>query len=228
MTPDLGPPRLLVIAAQAAIVLLLAFETWLLARFLSWRAGEARPGFARRTWLLLALLAAVFAIPAGLLARSGALAPGVSGAGMPWERTTDHTPILAAAQAGQRAYMNRCAPCHLPEGTGLPPAYPALTESPVLRGPIAAHARVALWGSEGLDAGGAHVHMHAHVPGRAHMPAFAGAASNEELAAILTYERLAFAVPGRVPARDGGDADSLRHHVRPSDVARVRAEGPPR
>jgi mono/diheme cytochrome c family protein len=226
MTPDLGPPRLLLLAAQAAIVLLLAFETWMLARLLSWRVSEARPKFARRTWLAASLIAILFAIPAGLITRSGALAPGVSGAGMPWERTTDDTPILAAAQAGQRAYMNRCAPCHLPEGTGLPPAYPALIGSAVLRGPIATHARVALWGSAELDAGRGH--EHAHEPGRARMPAFASAVSDEELAAILTYERLAFAVQGRVPARDGGDADSVRHHVRPSDVARARASGPPR
>lgn len=224
MTPDPGPPRLLLLAAQAAIVLLLAFEAWLLARLLSWRVSEQRPKFARRAWLGIGLIAILFAIPAGWIARSGALAPGVSGAGMPWERTTDDTPILAAAQAGQRAYMNRCAPCHLPEGTGLPPAYPSLIGSAVLRGPIAAHARVALWGSEELD----RTHAHVHEPGRARMPAFAGAASNEELAAILTYERLAFAVQGRVPARDGGDADSVRHHVRPSDVARAREDGPPR
>jgi mono/diheme cytochrome c family protein len=63
--------------------------------------------------------------------------------------------------------------------------------------------------------------------GRAVMPAFAGVCSDAELAAILTYERVTFAAPGRVPAPDGGDADSLRHHVRPGDVAAARAAGRP-
>jgi len=223
MSPGSGPPTAVLFAAQFAIALLLGFEAWLLARFLGWRAGEARPGFARRTWGLALGLAVLFAVPAALLARSGALAPGVSGAGMPWEQVTDDTPTMATAHAGERAYLNRCAPCHLPDGRGLPPAYPPLIQSVVLAGPIAAHARVALYGTEGLHAYAGHVHM----PGRSVMPAFAGAASDAELAAILTYERVTFAAPGRVPAPDGGDADSLRHHVRPSDIAAARAAGRP-
>jgi len=225
MSPAPGPPPAVLFAAQVAVILILAWEVWLLARFFGWRAGEARPGFARRTWGLALGLAALFAVPAALLARSGALAPGVSGAGMPWEQVTDDTPIMATARAGERAYLNRCAPCHLPDGMGLPPAYPALVQSVVLASPIPAHARVALYGTEGLHA--VMGSMHVHLPGRAVMPAFAGACSDAELAAILTYERVTFAAPGRVPAPDGGDADSLRHHVRPSDVAAARAAGRP-
>ena len=143
---------------------------------------------------------------------------------MPWERVGDDAPLLVAAEAGERAYQNRCAPCHLPDGHGLPPAYPALVMSLVLAGPISAHVRVALYGSDALH----EVPGHVHDPARARMPAFAGAASDAELAAILSYERVAFAAaPGRVPAPDGGDADSLRHHVRPRDVAAARAQGPP-
>lgn len=212
-----------VFAAQAAITLVLLAEAWLLARFLGWRGGEVRPGFARRAWVLVVGLALMFALPASILSRSGALAPGVSGAGMPWESVTEETPLGLAAQAGARAYLNRCSPCHLPDGHGLPPAYPPLVMSPLLAGPRAAHARVALYGSDELHA----MPGHTHDPARARMPAFVGAASDAELAAILTYERVVFAAPGRVPARDGGDADSLRHHVRPSDVAAARAEGPP-
>ncbi len=223
MMPLPGPPRVPLLVAQAAIVLLLAFETWLLAQFLSWRAVEPRPGFARRTWILVSLLTLGFAVPAAIVGKSGALAPGVSGAGMPWERITEDTPILAVAQAGQRAYLNRCAPCHLPNGRGLPPAYPPLVGSVTVIAPIAIHIRVALWGSDGFMPG----HANAHAPGRARMPAFAGAASDQELAAILTYERVAFADPGRLPLRDGGDADSVRHHVRPRDIAALRAQGPP-
>ena len=220
MSPDLSLARL---AAQAAIAMLLAAEAWLFARLLAWRADEQRPHFVRRAWFLAAGLALLFAVPAAFLARDGALAPGISGAGMPWERVTDETPLRIAAQAGERAYQNRCAPCHLPDGLGLSPSYPPLVMSVVLAGPISAHARVALFGSDALH----EIPGHAHDPARARMPAFAGAASDAELAAILTYERVAFAAPGRVPAPDGGDADSLRHHVRPRDVAAARAAGVP-
>jgi len=218
------PPPAALFAAQAAIVLLLPFELCLLARFLAWRADEARPHAARQAWLGLAALAAVFALAAGMVARSGALAPGVSGAGMPWERVTDDSPLLAAANAGQRAYLNRCAPCHLPEGVGLPPAYPALIGSRYLEATKTAHARAALFGSAELR----QVAGYAHDPARGQMPAFAGAVSDAELAAILTYERVAFSANLRGETTGGVDPDSARHHVRPGDVARARALGPPR
>ena len=210
-------------AAQAAIALVLLFELVLLARFLSWRHDRPRPHEGRNLVLHALLLALVFALAAGRVARTGALAPGVSGAGMPWERVTDDTPIAAAAQAGQRAYLNRCAPCHLPEGLGLPPAYPPLIGSVILSATKETHARVALWGTDALRP------LSAHPPaGRARMPAFAGAASDAELAAILTYQRVAFDLNRRREATDSADPDSARHHVRPSDVAKARALGPPR
>jgi mono/diheme cytochrome c family protein len=211
------------VAAIAAIALVLVYEVALLARFLAWRADEPRPHEGRNSALHALALAAVFALAAGRLARTGALAPGVSGAGMPWESVTDESPLLVAAQAGQRAYLNRCAPCHLPEGAGLPPAYPPLLGSVLLSATKSAHAQVALWGSDALHPPGAPAQA-----GRARMPAFAGAASDAELAAILTYERVAFDLNRRREDEGGADPDSARHHVRPSDIARARAEGPPR
>jgi mono/diheme cytochrome c family protein len=221
MTPS--PTTL--IAAQIVVGLVLLYEVALLARFLAWRADDPRPGEGRRLVLHGLALALVFALTAAMLARSGALAPGVSGAGMPWEQVTDDTPLGATAQAGQRAYLNRCAPCHLPEGTGLPPAYPPLVGSVILRATKEVHAQVALWGSDALHG----VSAHAHPVGRARMPAFAAAASDAELASILTYERVVFSMERR--ASEGTpfvDPDSTRHHVRPSDIARARAGGPPR
>ena len=74
-------------------------------------AGDAAQ--ARRTgWhgVALALLTG---------AAAGALAPGLSGAGMPWEQVTDDTPIFAAAQAAQEAGLDFqrdawafVTPCH--------------------------------------------------------------------------------------------------------------------
>jgi mono/diheme cytochrome c family protein len=200
--------------AGLAVAALFVFELVLLARFLGWGAArrDATPAPSPRsalrwTWAGPLVLGLAIAIPALVLGRAGGLAPGMSGAGMPWEAVTDDTPAAQSAAWGERAYLNRCAPCHLPEGTGLPPSYPSLVGSHVLAGPPEEHARVALWGSDEL----AH-----HHPGVARMPAFAGAASDAELAAILTYER-----------RRWGPAGEATPHVRPSDVARARAEGAP-
>ncbi len=189
-------------AAEILVGVLLVVEVALLVRVLAARrASGRRPFGAVLRWAPL-VVAALFAVPATMVAREGALAPGVSGAGMPWERVTDATAVDALAAAGEPAYLNRCAPCHLPDGAGLPPAYPPLRQSPLVTGPPDEHARVALWGSRGVRA---------PRPGAARMPAFHGVASDAELAAILTYQRNAW----------GHDAGA----VRPSDVARARAAG---
>jgi len=224
------------VSAQVVIGLVLLYELALIARFLRWRAGDSRPHEGRNLALHALLLAVVLGVTLGGLARNGALAPGLSGAGMPWESVTDDTPLLVAAQAGERAYLNRCAPCHLPEGSGLPPAYPPLLGSVILSATKETHARVALWGSAALHpmsgpmSGPTSGPMsgHAHPAGRAQMPSFAQAASDAELAAILTYERVAFDLNRRREDRGSADPDSARHHVRPSDVARARAQGAPR
>ena len=198
--------------AGLAVSGLFVFEVVLLARFLGWGAARREASSAaapspRWMWAGPLVLGLAIAVPALVLGKGGGLAPGVSGAGMPWEAVTDATPPEESARFGERAYLNRCSPCHLPEGTGLPPSYPSLVGSHVLDGPPEAHARVALWGSEGL----AH-----HHPGVGRMPAFAGAASDAELAAILTYERRRWSAAG-----------AATPPVRPSDVARARAEGAP-
>ncbi len=192
--------------AGLAVGLLFLLEIAILAHFLGWGRATATPkGRPRWLWAAPLLAGIAIALPSLALVQSGGVAPGVSGAGMPWEATTDATSPEQSAQWGERAYLNRCSPCHLPEGTGLPPSYPPLVGSHLLTDVPEAHARVALWGRDGL----AHKH-----PGAAHMPAFAGVASDAELAAILTYERARWAPPGTP-------------HVRPSDVARVRAAGRP-
>ena len=178
--------------------LLFVVELALVARFL--RSRGPAPG---RRWTLAPVIVAVaLALPAAWLARAGALAPGLPGAGMPWEDVTDETPLAESVAAGERAYLNRCAPCHLPEGAGLPPSYPPLIGSAVVAGPVATHVRTALWGSRGIAV---------PRPGAAQMPGFHGACSDAELAAILTYERNSW-----------GHAAGI---VRPSDVAAGRAAG---
>ena len=187
--------------AELLLGALLLVEALLVLRLLAWSRGTGKP-VGRVLRLAPLVVALAFAVPATLLARGGALAPGLPGAGMPWEDVTDATPPDAAARAGERAYLNRCSPCHLPGGEGLPPSYPALRGSAILAGPVDEHVRIVLWGSRGVRA---------RRPGALVMPAFHGAASDAELAAILTWERHAWA-PGAEP-------------VRPSDVARGRAAG---
>jgi len=210
VAPLPAPPRAALAAAEGAIVVLLLVHAWIL-----WRALAAPPGArpSPRVAFVPLALALLFAVPAGLVARSGALAPGVSGAGMPWESVQDDTPYAVAARAGERAFLNRCAPCHLPTGQGLPPAYPPLVGSRALLGPAVDHAKIALFGSPAVHA---LYGMHHH--GGAVMPGFAGAATDAELSVILTYERAAFG--GAALA-----ADSTRAHVRPSDVAAARGNG---
>lgn len=76
---------------------------------------------------------------------------------------------------GEQIYLTTCAACHQPDGAGMPPIYPAMKGGAVAKGPIAAHIHTVLFGK----------------PGTA-MQAFKDQFSDEELAAVVTYERNAF------------------------------------
>lgn len=94
---------------------------------------------------------------------------------------------------GQQKYDQYCAACHRVDGLGLPPMYPALKGSSVAVGrPISRHIEMILNG----------------VPGTA-MQAYKDQLTNEEIAAIATYERNAW-------GNDTGDI------VQASDVESVR------
>lgn len=73
---------------------------------------------------------------------------------------------------GQTVYNTYCVACHQPNGQGLPPAFPALTGSPIATGPIEDHANVVLNG----------------VPGTA-MAAYRNQLNPVDLAAVITFER---------------------------------------
>lgn len=73
---------------------------------------------------------------------------------------------------GQTVYNTYCVACHQANGQGLPPAFPALTGSPIATGPIAGHADVVLNG----------------VPGTA-MAAYRNQLNPVDLAAVITFER---------------------------------------
>jgi cytochrome c oxidase subunit 2 len=82
----------------------------------------------------------------------------------------------SALQRGQNLYGRYCSACHKRDGTGLPPTFPSLATSSVAVGdPIERHIDLVLEG----------------VPGSA-MQGFAPQLDDEELAAIITYERNAW------------------------------------
>lgn len=97
---------------------------------------------------------------------------------------------------GKEQYGKYCSVCHQLDGKGMPPLFPALKGSSVAVGhSVARHINLVLTG----------------VPGTA-MQAFADQLTDEELAAIVTYERNAW-------ENDTGDV------VQPADVAAVRENG---
>lgn len=75
-------------------------------------------------------------------------------------------------QKGEAVYKTNCAVCHKPDGTGMPPAFPALVGSKVATGAVAKHLDTVVHG----------------VKGKA-MQAFGLQLSDEEIAAVITYQR---------------------------------------
>jgi len=97
-----------------------------------------------------------------------------------------------AMAEGESQYNTSCAACHQANGQGLPPTFPAIAGSAMATGDIAAHIDITIHGR----------------PGTA-MAAFGPQLSDEQLAAIVTYQRNAF----------GNDTGDL---VKPADIAAAR------
>ncbi|GAA3912160.1 cytochrome c oxidase subunit II [Litoribacillus peritrichatus] len=93
---------------------------------------------------------------------------------------------------GKSVYEKNCLACHQAQGEGLPPVFPALKNSPVIKGSIEDHIRIVLHGRTGTA-----------------MAAFAPQLSDSEVAAIVTYERNAW-------GQNTGET------VQPSDVTSLR------
>ncbi len=76
---------------------------------------------------------------------------------------------------GQQVYKKYCSVCHRDNGAGMPPTFPALHDSPTITGPAAKHIDIVLNGVAGTS-----------------MQAFKSQLNDEELAAVITYERNAW------------------------------------
>ncbi|TAL44781.1 MAG: cytochrome c oxidase subunit II [Methylovulum sp.] len=71
---------------------------------------------------------------------------------------------------GASVYAKNCSTCHLPDGKGVPGAFPAITGSTVVKGDITAQVNLVLNGKAG-------------------MPAFGKMLKADELAQVITYTR---------------------------------------
>ena len=113
--------------------------------------------------------------------------------------------IVPAAQAAQEQVWTKeeliskgesvsatCSACHGGDGKGIPGVFPAIAGSAIATGPVDEHLKVVMFGKAGTA-----------------MQAFAGQLSDEEIAAVVTYQRNSF-------GNDTGDI------VTPADVAAKR------
>lgn len=105
-------------------------------------------------------------------------------------------------EKGEAGYNKTCSVCHKTDGAGMPPAFPAIKGSKVAVGPIAKHLDVVLNGVKGTA-----------------MQAFGEQLSDEDIAAIITYQRNAWGNDNKKVF--GNAAGGL---LQPSDVAKAREE----
>lgn len=103
------------------------------------------------------------AVPAG---GTEAAAAAPAAAGSPADQ------LKEAIARGEKVYMNTCAVCHQPGGTGMPPTFPALKGSPIVTGPVAGHLDRVEHGKQGTA-----------------MQAFFEQLSDQDIADVVTYER---------------------------------------
>lgn len=111
--------------------------------------------------------------------------------------------IKDAMQRGEKVYTATCAVCHQAAGTGLPPTFPALKGSAIVKGPVAGHIDRVMNGK----------------PGTA-MQAFKDQMNDQDLADVITYERNAwdnntgtFVKPDDIKAaRQGGENNKGASH----------------
>ncbi|MGB1579994.1 MAG: cytochrome c oxidase subunit II [Nevskiales bacterium] len=71
---------------------------------------------------------------------------------------------------GEEVYKVFCSACHKPDGSGMPPAFPAITGGTVTNGPVADHINQVL-------------------NGKGAMQPFGGQLNDTEIAAVITYQR---------------------------------------
>ena len=102
---------------------------------------------------------------------------------------------------GKSVYEKNCAVCHQVNGAGLPPAFPALTNSKISLG--------AIFGPDGKYLKDSHLDR--VLNGKGVMPAWKATLNDTEIAAVITYERQAL-----------GNAASVDPIIQPAQVKAAR------
>ena len=97
------------------------------------------------------------------------------------DRTWSSDELIAS---GKEVYEKQCVACHQPNGQGMPPAFPALAGSPIVKGPLLA--------KDGKILKDSHVDRVMNGKAGTAMQAFRNTLSDVELAAVITYERNSF------------------------------------
>ena len=161
---------------------------------------DAIPGFIRDTWFRANEIGTYRGQCAELCGRGHAFMPIV----VEVKREVDYQAWLAAKQAGKQAkavaaaaaagksfgpaelkargekvYAAHCVACHQADGKGVPGAFPALAGSRMVNGPAAAHIDRVLHGKDGSA-----------------MTAFQEQLDDADLAAVITWERMAWGNTG--------------------------------
>jgi mono/diheme cytochrome c family protein len=93
--------------------------------------------------------------------------------------------ITTGSDHGAELFRVTCANCHQANGDGVPGAFPPLAGDPIVTSSDPRqHAQIVLFGLAGRVIGGTHF--------TAQMPAWGGQLSDDEVAAIMNYERSAW------------------------------------
>lgn len=95
---------------------------------------------------------------------------------------------------GEKVYLASCAACHQPNGLGLPPAFPALDGSKIVKGPKEGHIDIVLKGKPGTS-----------------MSAFGQQLGDTDIAAVVAYERNAW-------------SNKLGEIIQPAEVKALRGK----
>lgn len=101
---------------------------------------------------------------------------------------------------GKAVYDSQCSACHQPNGQGMPPTFPALQGGKITTGLLATHIDIVLNGAI-----------------KTSMPAFGKQLSDEQIAAVITYERNSWGNDNQI--KFGSQAGGL---VQPEDIHAAR------
>jgi len=198
---DVDNPLVLPVGKKVRILLTAndVIHTWWVPQFGVKR--DAIPGFLRETWVKIEKPGTYRGQCAELCGKGHAFMPVVVKAvtEKEYDAWLGEQKKLAAATAsaaertfsmdelmakGQEVYNKSCSVCHRPEGQGIPPAFPALAGSPLLKAP--------LLDDNGKLIAGSHVDLVLNGKSGTAMQAFKATLNDLELAAVITYERNSF------------------------------------